>query len=253
MNPAGPLAVAQARLPRHMAALNAIAERCGLSVKVVVEPYEDEKTSDIIFSRWSGTKEQLFAVGLFTSSQQRLPINRGAIIVPSTINWNHRPLLRGYISVEGSKVIYEVDFGPVPAQVVTRGDLEVCMYENGASYHGPAESLIHQGVCEASQLPLGKKRWNRDHPHGIHYEGPRWYSRRQPDGTILHWLETEAARQKRLAEWNEQMGAYRARTSTAISPVTDVYGTPAAGTPEKPRANHLRLVVSNGHRKEPQS
>ena len=252
MNPAEPLTVAQARLPRHMAAFNALAERHGLIVEVVIEPYDGE-TADNIFARWTGTKEQLFAVGLFTPSQQRLPINRGAIIVPSTINWDHRPLLRGYISVEGSKVIYEVDFGPVPIQVVTRGDLEVCVYENGASYHGTAEALIHQGVCDASQLPLGKVRWNRDHPHGIDYEGPRWYSRRQPDGTFLHWLETEAARQKRVAEWNERMGAYQTRTRAAISRSIEAYGAPSAGMTEKPRANHLRLVVGNGQRKEPQS
>ena len=239
-------------LPRHMAALNAIAAKQSLSVVVTVESYEGETARNIL-ARWSGTREQLFAVGLFTPTQQRLPLSRGTIIVPSSVNWHRYPLLRGYVSVDGPNVVYEVNFGPVPRQIEARGDIEVCLYDDGASYHGSADALIHLGVCNASQLPLGRVRWNRDHPKGPFYEGQKWFSRRQPDGTFLHWLESEAARQKRVYESQERRKTSRAETAASLSWLANSYGKHAEPPAEKARPTHLRLVASDGQRREPQS
>jgi integrase len=89
--------------------------------------------------------------------------------------------------------------------------------ENYSSYHGTAEALIDACVCERSRLPLGAKRGNRDHPHGLKYEGAEWYTRRQPDGTFLHWRETEVARQQRVAESKRWMDERCAESRVFIS------------------------------------
>jgi hypothetical protein len=216
-------------LPRFAANLNAMAECHGFAVSAEVDFYEnDPKRIERIFATWAGTVAQFRAMGLLAPSQ-RLPLTRGTLTFP--VSAYVRPWLTGAVTIGGPALSYCVDFGPLPLRIVTMGELQIITYVSETAYHGSAKDLQSEGLCQRVQLPTSKRkacssRWNAVE------QTAKWQTRRQPDGLFVHWLEKEAARQRRA----EQGRRFREQIEQARS--QRITGTVERGT-------HLRLVVDN--------
>src|SRR5689334_8677118 len=100
-------------LPRHMAALNARAIRCGFKVQTRIGIEEGVQK---LFADWQGPRSALAGLDIFKPGQlRRLPITRGRLFAGGYCNPRNLPLLIGMVTICGEAISYEVDFGEVPA------------------------------------------------------------------------------------------------------------------------------------------
>lgn len=220
-----PLA-AMTPIPRHIRHLNDLATRVGLAVRVYVEPYSDDPEVRL-WSKWTGTRAQLFATGLFTSTEQRR-IHGGSkprqVVVPPSESFRRSNYIAlGVLSEFGESVQWAIDCGPSIYTLSHSGTAELVTYADEILYHGDAEALIAAGV-DRKRLPLGKQGFKSTRRSSCDTVEAQWNCRRQPDGLLIYRQETYQALQARHARH-----------------------FPATAAPSQPRErpSHLRLVVDN--------
>jgi hypothetical protein len=125
--------------------------------------------------------------------------------------------------VTGDDVHYEIDSGPADyLPIGRRGGVEIIYAHELTTYHGTLDALLAIGI-ERNRLPTGQRggRW------GL-CEVPSYASRRQPDGTIVYRVETQARADEKRRKYEVFFG---------------LVPQPAAAPP-RPRPQ-LRLVVDN--------
>ena len=196
-------------IPRFVRELNRVAEQQGLGVSIRIGPVPDWwpvseyawAKGDVVLSNWAGTKAQFAATGLVPLGY-RTPSSRGWFCVP-----HHgarqvakcRPHLCGFIAVTGNTVEVELYGGPKPERITTIGAVEICESDNFIVVHGAAEALIAGRFCDATQMP-GKRSTqcapNREYFYDLQ---PAWFTRRFPDGSIVHWRDNDKGKDRRAA------------------------------------------------------
>lgn len=205
-----------------------MAVEAGLAVEMAVEPYTDDPELRL-FSKWRGSRAAFLAL-VNPVASYRLPMCRGTLNIPGGSGYYGRnALVSGVVVVSGGEVVFEIDFGPTTFAITETGGVQIVTYEDEILYHGDPQSLLSFGI-KRSRLPLKKRTASQG--HDCWGEEGQWRSRRQPDGTIVHWVESPAAlRQRRKsleADYPEAMRDRR-REVEKLAPV--------------PR--HLRLVIDN--------
>lgn len=209
-------------VPRHVANLNAMAEKCGFktSVRVGKVPPEwpvkeyDEVNDcegvmgwargDLVLSTWTGTKAQLLAMGILCTSYH-FPQRVGWICEPHHSPYSvagRHPALCGVIKIAGENVSLELYGGPRPDSICMAGDVQIVEYPDEIAHHGTRDALTAEGICTARELSLKRPRWTRI--EGGTDDSPLCLTKKLPDGTFIHWRETEDACRRRFAENRER-------------------------------------------------
>ena len=182
-------ALVPARIPRYIGNLNALPSNAGLVVEMTVKPYDDDPLIRL-WSRWCGARD-----------------------------YGHNALISGDVIVSGNEVLFEIDFGAPDFTIADVAGVQIVSYVDETLYHGTPAALMALGI-ERSRLPLKKK--GARHGRDIWAETEEWSSRRQPDGSIVHRVESPSALRRRRSEM-----------ISARKPET------------KARPSHLRLVIDN--------
>jgi hypothetical protein len=233
------LAVPQ-RLPRYLEALNALAVAHGLTVSMVVEPYERDPEIRL-WCKWTGKRDAALRL-IQPIPSYHLPMARGLIAIPGG-STRVCQMLIGEVTVNGDDVLLEFDCGSTDFTIAARGEVEVITYADEILYHGSAAALLALGIGR-NRLPLekrdGKKGgyhcWNEEQK--VHVEVPQWSSSRQPDGLILYREETAGSVERRCRERKEYDASPRARTVLGLPPLSKTIQKPV-------RPSFLRLIVDN--------
>jgi hypothetical protein len=215
------------RIPRYVSKLNAMAVEAGLAVEMAVEPYSDDPELRL-FSKWRGPRAAFLAL-VNPVASYRLPLCRGTLNIPGGSGYYSRnALISGVVVVSGDEVVFEIDFGPLTFAIMETAGVQIVTYEDEIVYHADPETLLAFGI-KRSRLPLKKRTASQ----GRDYKGEEeWRSRRQPDGTIVHWVESPAAFRRRRKSYEDS----RPKRERILG-IESEQPTPA------PR--HLRLVVDN--------
>lgn len=224
-------------VPRFARNLNRLAEEKGLAVKVRTAARDYGDLERRLWALWKGPTDTFYALGLLQPSQ-RLPLKEGVLSIPSHVGpFPEYALLTGYLMVEDGTATWELDFGPADYELEQRGQIEVITYADETLYHGAPAALVAAGI-DKRRVTLGKRPSSAS--ARFNYPHPAWRSRRQPDGTIVHRVESPSASARRLAkERLEQQ--YAAEYRQSLSTSLDRPPTPAA-TAQRP---YLRLVIDN--------
>ncbi|MBI3918998.1 MAG: hypothetical protein HY322_18555 [Betaproteobacteria bacterium] len=206
-------------IPGFVRSLNATAEAAGFSVDVSVRPFRvraqgrtehDDDASPKIVSTWQGPPAAFRRLTF-------LPVSTRRITSPKfTIGWPNRHghsvlLADGHFS--GRKYTLEVDGGDIPKAIRPQGDVEVIECSDECAYYGSQEALIAAGICTSQQFPV--KRIQR----GDHWgeKAPQWITIRHPDGSYVHWRETDSAHAQRKALRAQESQAAESATSRGTS------------------------------------
>lgn len=193
-----------AKIPRYIDNLNAMAAGAGLAVDLAVESRGDDPVPRLV-SRWRGGRDAFLALVQPVASY-RLPLSCGHLNIPGGAGYySPNAIVSGIVTVTGNDVLFEIDFGPAEFTVTDAAGVEILSYADETLYHGTPAALIALGI-ELSRLPLKKKAARSD--RGWQAAAEEWSSRRQPDGLILHRVESPAALRRRRKEW-----AYRRKLS----------------------------------------
>jgi hypothetical protein len=220
------------QIPRYIANLNAMATAGGLSVDVAVESVGNDPELRL-WSYWRGSRSAFLTLVQPVASY-RLPLSCGQLNIPGGAGYYaHNSLVSGSVKVNGNDVVFKIDFGPAEFTVRNAGGVQMVSYADETLYHGTANELIALGI-ERSRLPMKKKAAISDGGGSI-AKTEKWASRRQPDGLILHRVESPSALRQRRKEWSE----YLSQREQCRSP-EDLASSAGA-----PRPSHLRLVVDN--------
>jgi len=217
---AEPHADSELVIPRFIANLNALAVDAGLTVRMqrLSEPGSPDRLQGV----WSGTSSQLMSMGIWAKSQH-LPQRTGSLAVPMNEYGRKYAMLSGTVEIDGDKATYTVDFGFIPESVELVGPVEVTRYHDEIACHGTAEQLVAFGI-DRKRLPGAKQNARTSGTYKVPqiFGGRRW-----PDGTIVHWCESEAATRARLApakECSAEIDQSRQNLSSAgdddLSPAT---------------------------------
>jgi hypothetical protein len=187
------------KVPRFIASLNAMAMDAGLAVST----HRIFGNPDQLRGVWSGSTSRLLAMGIWAKSQ-RLPQRSGNLAVPMGDYRRPYTVISGTVEVDQDEVTYTIDFGCVPESIEQVGPVEITRYRDETAYHGTAEQLVEYGI-DRRRLPPPKRnaRINRDSAAPWNFGSRRW-----PDGTVVHWCETEVAMQDRLEAWKEREAEY---------------------------------------------
>jgi hypothetical protein len=198
--------------------LNALPSNAGLVVEMTVKPYDDDPLIRL-WSRWCGARDTFLALVQPVASY-RLPLSRGWLNIPGGAGYyGHNALISGDVIVSGNEVLFEIDFGAPDFTIADVAGVQIVSYVDETLYHGTPAALMALGI-ERSRLPLKKK--GARHGRDIWAETEEWSSRRQPDGSIVHRVESPSALRRRRSEM-----------ISARKPET------------KARPSHLRLVIDN--------
>jgi hypothetical protein len=174
------------QIPRYVQNLNRMAMGVGIEVCVQVLPF-DGMSELRLWSDWSGTLMQLQSLGLIpphemhriTRPRIRGP-GRDHLAVPAAFGAWQYACLWGDITVHGDRFKWEIDSGPIPTRIEDRDGLQVIHSEGEWTiFHGSFEALLAAGI-DRRRLPTGQRggRWGYD----------SYYTRRQPDGSIVYHL-----------------------------------------------------------------
>jgi hypothetical protein len=224
------------RIPRYIGNLNALAENARMAVEMAVEPYGNDPALRL-WSSWRGARDAFLSLVQPVASYH-LPLTQGRLNIPGgSAYYAHNALVSGDVIVTGDDVLYQIDFGPPVFTISDAAGVEIVSYADETLYHGAPAALIALGI-ERTRLPLGRRPARSD--RGWFAETERWSSRRQPDGLIVHRVESPAAFRRRREEYGEFLSEREQRVVGAESkpPTTAI----------QPRPSHLRLVVDNGGR-----
>lgn len=201
------------RVPRFVQNLNTLAGLHGLTARVYVDHYTDDaQKKPILFADWRGTESQLRSFPL-VPSRWRLPVTTGQLTI-GDVWWRH-PVMRGHVTVNPTDLLYRLDFDEVPRSIAERDGVEVIEYADEIAYHGSREALIAAGI-DCKRIPAGKRGARSGYNAGI----PDFYTRRQPDGSYVYWLQTDAAYERKQREFEEYKQRY-ARTNETNDAVAD--------------------------------
>jgi hypothetical protein len=180
-------------IPRYVQNLNALAKQHGLSVRVYADHYSDDPDRKLIlFAEWTGTEAQLRSLPI-VPPRWRAPMTTGQLICGGDC-WHHHPTLRGYVTpdAESAALCYEIDFGEVPRAIKWKGAVEIVESAGEIAYHGTFDELVAIGI-DRKRIPTGERGSRRS----TSLDEPTFQTRRQPDGSYLHWVETEESFQGR--------------------------------------------------------
>ncbi len=222
------------RIPRYVRNLNGFAERAGFHVTLTVEQSDEKDDPEPrLRSHWRGTRSQLVSLGLLQPHQLRTiltlecaPEVSRYMNVGGGCPWYwERCLLRGPLTASRDAVSWQIDSGPASYTISDNGPIEIVTYEDFVLYHGTGEQLTAFGI-DRRRLPLGKRLCKST--------DTEWYSRRHPDGHVVHIVESELARRRRLERTRGP-----SHQQDAPEPLP----------PRKP--SHLRLVVDNDNTRDP--
>ncbi len=215
------------RLPQFIENLNALAREYGLSVEMLVEPFEGasaKKSAPRLWSEWRGSRDAFLKL-VDPIPSFHLPLSRGWVSIPGGAQRSSKyPLIKGDLKVTGESVLFCIDWGLPDFAITVAGDVEIVTYADEIVYHGEAAAISALGI-DLERLPQGRKEGKRFTDDES--TGPLWSSRRQPDGSIVYREESPAACRRRAQEWNsklQRLGVYSEKA---------------------PRVSHLRLVVDN--------
>ncbi len=218
-------------VPRYVRNLCAIAERHGMATSVRVDRHDDTQQFDYNISEWvdvpgdyylaaewTGTKKQLFNLGLLTPSKLR-PFRRGepdcrrALRIPDC---GSMPVLWGSIKSSSDNVTVTLDFGEVPREIRCADDIEVLRYADAFAYHGAPDALLAIKACEQAHLP-GKHGSKRGGARLDEDESAAWYCRRHPDGLLLFLKETTDAVKRRVDGYHRRQAEAAGRKAGQIA------------------------------------
>jgi hypothetical protein len=224
-----------AGIPRFIENLNAMATQNGMTTEMAVEPYSDDPEVRL-WGKWRGTRGQFLALVQPVASYH-LPLSRGSLNIPGGSGYYSRnALLSGSVIVNGDAVLFEIDFGSPEFTIANHADVEVVSYAHEVLYHGSPAALLALGI-QRSRLPLGKKAVKAEY----HSDSQaRWLSRRQPDGSVVHRVESPAAFRRRRARLTHPH--FQAKLARFLG---------AESTPPTARPSHLRLVIDNSRGEVP--
>jgi hypothetical protein len=200
----------------------------GLTVEMAVEPYSNDPQIRL-WSKWRGPQATFLALVQPVASY-RLPLSRGRLKIPGGAGY-YAPnaLVSGDVTVSGSDVLFEIDFGPPEFTIGDAAGVEIVSYADETLYHGAPAALIALGI-DRSRLPLQKKKTRTGGDWKA--ETAEWRSRRQPDGSIVYRVESPVALRRRRTDFV----AHCASRQLAI---------PGKEPETKARPPHLRLVIDN--------
>jgi hypothetical protein len=224
-----------AQLPRYVRNLNTWAESFGLRAEVAVYPYDNDPELRM-WGRWTGTRAQLLEM-VQPLPSYRLPITSGRLIVPKgSRSGSLKRLLEGNVTVSDEKVTLEIDFGSPVYTLSNHDGVETIVSAEEVLHHGSVEALIAMGV-EQDRLPKGAR--TRREYDGLEYISATssfkyhasWYSVVQPDGSVVHCIETPLKVHRRQAELDKEY-----RPSSRVG---------APRTTARARPSYLRLVIDN--------
>lgn len=232
-------ATGEALIPRFVRNLNAIAERCGMRTSVSIGQIPQEwripseslgdyswARGDVVLSFWEGSVAELHSTNLLLPSY-RIPLSVGWISFPTTSIHRvgiERPVAAGFVHVSGKSARVELYCGPLPLGLSEVGGVQVIDYAEALAYHGEGRALVNGGICTARQIP-GKNpsRQEKDDPALRH-----WFTRRQPDGTYVHYVEQDdvyiarmALERDRLVDYASQFGRSDATIEAMIGDLED--------------------------------
>ncbi len=194
-------------VPRFVHGLNAIAERAGFSTELRVDKFYSNSDKQHLIGVWRGPKRAFLGLKFLPPNKRRR--TGGVISWPEPPHM--QPVINGDLEVSRKGVQLTLSFGLVPRLIRRRGEVEIIEYpsdgyEQWFIYHGTQEALIAAGVCEERCFPTPKrvcKNYCGELLEGI----PEWKTRRYPDGSFVHWRETEAsvkARQVKHAQFEKE-------------------------------------------------
>lgn len=107
------------------------------------------------------------------------------------------PLFCGFVSVSGDAISLEIHGGPIPKSIRNVGDVEIVEYSDEIAHHGTKDALIAEGICTEGDLSFERSHW-------AYLSGSDnlclCFTNKLPDGTFVHWRETEEACQRRIDE-----------------------------------------------------
>ena len=178
-------------MPRFASNLNATATRHSMTVSTRIGaiperwcPTPECWPAEVVLSTWTGTKAQFAATG-FLMPGYRIPYALGWFSLPfGGEHWayRNRALLCGYIDATGGALEMELYLAPKPVTISDTGDIQIVDYGDQVSYHGTGAALIAGGFCATKQIPTKRQvRVAREDRTLL------WLSRRQPDGSVVHW------------------------------------------------------------------
>lgn len=206
-------ATSEALIPRYVRNLNAIAERCGLRTTVSIgqipqewglDPIGDSwARGDVVLSFWEGSVEDLLSTNLLRPSY-RLPLNVGWISFPTASIRRvaiERLTAAGVVYVSGKSVRVELYCGPLPLGLSEVGEVQVIDYAETLVYHGAERALVDGGICTARQIPGKSPSRQQKNDPALRY----WLTRRQPDGTYVHYIEQDEAHIARMASRRDHL------------------------------------------------
>lgn len=238
------LTSALARIPRFVRHLNEYAMAHGVAVQVNVGPCEDDRLVPYpqprVWSTWRTTVDRFFQLEIVTPGN-KLPKTRKLYTVPS--GCNYRPedsLLAGFLTVSGRDVVWDIDCGPPVFEIEDLMGVEVVTYERQIVHFGTPEALIALGV-ESRHLPAGKYDYKHGDGHTFSQKHG-WRSRRAPGGMIIYRVETDLAKQERIARGEQWHQMARLAQMAAADAERQL---PARTSNTRPRPPWLRLVVDN--------
>jgi len=221
-------------VPRFVRNLEAIGRCRGFFVSIHLKPVLEGRwwhqygKVDHLIGYWRGTRRGF--VGLkFAVPGFRVPLLGSEVIMRP-----NSPIRSGTIEVvDGKYMVFSPDFGRAPIRLEERGDVEVVTYEERIAYHGGLKALVAMGIPKERLTSPRTRRWSNGSAEESFGEC-HWEMRRQPDGSILYVVDTEAAetaRQAAKAKYENMLRDDRDQADTK---------------PQRP--SYLTLVVDNDSR-----
>lgn len=201
--------------PRFVGLVNRLAQEAGFLVHVAVEPLWPDDEPRIV-ATWRVSKEAFLRLK-FLSPTARAKVAKGGIIAwPDRDEWH--TVVYGSLRVDGPAVELRLSGGEVPRSIRTEGAIEITEYDDEIAHHGTKDALIAAGICTAKQFPdknMRKSRADFSQPER------QWRTRRYPDGSYVHSVETPETHARRLREAEEALAPpHRQDSNQAARPGT---------------------------------
>lgn len=183
------------RVPRFVTVLNRIAEGAGFTTEVRIDtPRQGEPE---IVSIWRGSRTALRQLGFLPDSELR-KVHSAGDYYGAPISWpsspGDHPAMAGRMRRARGALEILVDGGHLPSAIRTEGAIEIIEYADEIAHHGSKEALIIAGICTDRQFPNKHTRKT-----AYYYDtSKKWVTQRYPDGSFVHWLESDSAHQNRV-------------------------------------------------------
>jgi len=202
------------QIPAHLAALNALATAGGLRV---TSEESNEDGAHCLLITWSGIQAQFYSLGLMPL-HWRFPMIRGRIRLVG--GYREDMSLEGEIDVSGDR--FTMMFSqPRALSIQQNGSIEILDYGTKEIFHGSQEALVAQGFCKPKHFPKTQKRGGKCHGYRCDSPEREWFTRRQPDGRFLFYLESEHSCKQRVEEYKREFSPERMNPSDRVAGILD--------------------------------